>query len=173
MDLVISPTRAWSARGSRSTCSATWSPLEAPHGCACQLENLTCMLASKEDVMHLFQKLTTTLYKYDTKPRRRSRRDAPSIAARKLTNGAPVLVVSRLRTAVIHHMSHQNLPGIGTAARAAEGVWRVSRSKHRTNDKRSAAYSCKMKPANHRGGYARLMKGVDRDCFALVSRKPD
>lgn len=68
-------------------------------------------------------------------------------------------------------MSHQNLPGIGTAARAAEGVWRVSRNKHRTNDKRSAAYSCKMKPANHRGGYARLMKGVDRDCFALVSRK--
>lgn len=66
-------------------------------------------------------------------------------------------------------MSHQNLPGIGTAAGAAKGVWRVLRNKHRTNDKRSAAYSCKMKPANRSGGYARLMKGVDRDRFALVS----
>lgn len=86
---------------------------------------------------------------------------------------ASSLAVSRLRAAVIHDMSHQNLPGVGTAARAAEGVLRVSRNKHRTIDKRSAAYSCKMKPANHRGGYARLMKDVDRDCFALVSRKPD
>lgn len=50
---------------------------------------------------------------------------------------------------------------------------RVSRNKHRTNDKRSAAYSCKMKPSNRDGGYARLMKGVDRDRLALVSWKAD
>ena len=70
-------------------------------------------------------------------------------------------------------MSHQNLPGICTAARAADGVGACRGTSIAQVASDQQLNSCKMKPANRDGGYARLMKGVDRDRFALVSWKPD
>jgi hypothetical protein len=104
---------------------------EAFHGNACHSSFLLRMMVSKYFESISPGATNLNAIQYDTKRRRRRRRGSPSIAASagQLANGATVassLAVSRLRAAVIHHMSHQNLPGIGTAARAAEAWARVA-----------------------------------------------